>query len=134
MAELGSMNEQLTCKERLVAERNRLQAIVKLAGMLLQPGDDGPILVAHRKFRERLMGACRGLKSDPQSDVEEFLAAEIERLQRELDEAKCMISLMEDELSEFTGSEFLQCMERLRTAAKSLSEEPALPQHWSNHA
>jgi len=45
----------------LEAEVERLRAIVDLAKMLIQPGDDGPELEGHKRFRESLLGAVRGL-------------------------------------------------------------------------
>ena len=36
-----------------------LQATVRLARMLIQPGPDGPQLEGHRSFREALQCACR---------------------------------------------------------------------------
>lgn len=55
---------------RLTAENERLQAIVSLAKLLVQPTDDGPQLVGHKRFRDALHGAVHGLTyTDPRDEA-----------------------------------------------------------------
>lgn len=44
---------------QLVDRAETLQDIVRLVGMLIQPGPDGPQLEGHVKFRDALFIACR---------------------------------------------------------------------------
>lgn len=48
--------------ERLKAEVEQLRAVITLAKMLIQPGENGPQLEGHEHFREALLGAVRGMK------------------------------------------------------------------------
>jgi len=46
----------------LLADNKRLQLIVDLAKMLIQPGPDGPQLEGSKRHRDALLSAVRGMK------------------------------------------------------------------------
>lgn len=63
---LAQVRDELAETER---QRDDARRIVKLAAVLIQPGDDGPQLVGARHFRESLMVAARHGAAVPDADL-----------------------------------------------------------------
>lgn len=85
-------------------EIERLQKIVSLAEMLIQPTDDGPQLIGHKNFREALLYAVRGLKyTDPRDGEIERLRAEITGIQIKLTRAQKVVTEYREALDAIAG-------------------------------